>query len=168
MTKNSVIWCFVDKFKFDVILFKLGIVLILDFRIVLETKPRTEVLGEHMITIYSCTYFADTEYKIDNRLTNVEQGQIHGNPVPDGLTGAVMQKPLGIQKCDGRTDIPTYRPTNTARCRVACPRLKINREKNTNHNIHSISLSSCEVFVRFISPPLSRPTFLLFSLRGRF
>ena len=35
-----------------------------------------------------------------------------------------MQKPLGIQKCDGRTDLPTYRPTDTARCRVACPRLK--------------------------------------------
>ena len=26
---------------------------------------------------------------------------------------------------DGRTDGPTYLPTNTARCRVACPRLKI-------------------------------------------
>ena len=34
--------------------------------------------------------------------------------------GAVMRKPHGIQKCDGRTDIPT----DTARCRVACPRLK--------------------------------------------
>ena len=33
-----------------------------------------------------------------------EQGRIHGNPVADGWTGAVMQKPLGIQKCDGRTD----------------------------------------------------------------
>ena len=35
-----------------------------------------------------------------------------------------MQKPLGIQKCDGQTDRPTDRPTDTARCRVACPRLK--------------------------------------------
>ena len=43
-----------------------------------------------------------------------------------------MQKPLGIQKCDGRmdrptdlpTDRPTDRPTDTARCRVTCPRLK--------------------------------------------
>ena len=38
-----------------------------------------------------------------------------------------MRKPLGIQKCDGPTDLPTYRPTDlptdTARCRVACPRL---------------------------------------------
>ena len=33
-------------------------------------------------------------------------------PVADGWAGAIMQKPLGIQKCDGRTDQPTYRPTN--------------------------------------------------------
>ena len=45
-----------------------------------------------------------------------EQGRIHGNPVADGWAGAVMRKPLGIQKCD--------LPTDTARCRVACPRLK--------------------------------------------
>ena len=49
-----------------------------------------------------------------------KQGRIHGNPVADGWAGAVMQKLLGIQKCDGSTD----RPTDTARCRVACPRLK--------------------------------------------
>ena len=36
-----------------------------------------------------------------------------------------MRKPLGIQKCDGSTDRPTDLPTDTARCRVACPRLKI-------------------------------------------
>ena len=35
------------------------------------------------------------------------QGRIHGNPVADGWAGAVMQKPLGIQKCDGRMDGPT-------------------------------------------------------------
>ncbi|MEE3021465.1 MAG: hypothetical protein VX367_02380 [SAR324 cluster bacterium] len=29
---------------------------------------------------------------------------------------------------DGRTDRPTYRPTDTARCRVACPRLKTNQK----------------------------------------
>ena len=44
-----------------------------------------------------------------------KQGRIHGNPVADGWAGAVMQKPLGIQKCDGQTDrptiLPTYRPT---------------------------------------------------------
>ena len=33
-----------------------------------------------------------------------KQGRIHGNPVADGLAGAVPQKPLGIQKCDQRTD----------------------------------------------------------------
>ena len=40
---------------------------------------------------------------------NHKQGRIHGNPVADGWAGAVMQKPLGIQKCDGRTDGPTDR-----------------------------------------------------------
>ena len=54
----------------------------------------------------------------------VKQGRIHGNPVADGWAAAVMRKPLGIQKCDGRTDGPTYRPTDTARYRVECPRLK--------------------------------------------
>ena len=41
----------------------------------------------------------------------VQQGRIHGNPVADGLAGAVMRKLLAIQKCygrhgrtDGRTD----------------------------------------------------------------
>ena len=54
-----------------------------------------------------------------------KQGRIHGNPVADGWAGAVPQKTLGIQKCDRRTDGPTDGPTDTARCRVACPRLKI-------------------------------------------
>ena len=40
-----------------------------------------------------------------------EQGRIHGNPVADGWAGAVMRKLPGIQKCDGRTHLPTYRPT---------------------------------------------------------
>ena len=55
-------------------------------------------------------------------LSNVEekQGWIHGNPVADGWAGAIMRKLLAIQKCDRRTDVPT----DTARCRVACPRLK--------------------------------------------
>ena len=43
------------------------------------------------------------------RLTD-QQGRIHGNPVADGWAGGVMQKPLGIQKCDGRTDRPTDLP----------------------------------------------------------
>ena len=49
------------------------------------------------------------------RSNQPEQGRIHGNPVADGWAGAVMQKPLGNQKCDeridGRMDLPTYRPT---------------------------------------------------------
>ena len=40
-----------------------------------------------------------------------KQGRIHGNPVAYGWAGAVPQKPLGIQKCDRRTDGPTDRPT---------------------------------------------------------
>ena len=41
---------------------------------------------------------------------------MHGTSVADGRAGAEVQKPLGIQKCDG--------PTETARCRVACQQLK--------------------------------------------
>ena len=36
-----------------------------------------------------------------------KQGRIHGNPVADVWAGAVVRKPLGIQKCyvtDGPTD----------------------------------------------------------------
>ena len=33
-----------------------------------------------------------------------QQGWIHDNPVADGWAGAVMQKPLVIQKCDRPTD----------------------------------------------------------------
>ena len=35
----------------------------------------------------------------------------HGQTVADGWAGAVMQKPLAIQKCYGRIDRPTDRPT---------------------------------------------------------
>ena len=40
-----------------------------------------------------------------------EQGRIHGNPVADGLAGAV-RKPLRIQECDGPTDRRTDLPTD--------------------------------------------------------
>ena len=53
-------------------------------------------------------------------IPNNEQGRIHGNPVADGWAGAVMRKSLGVQKCYRPTDLPT----DMARCRVACPRLK--------------------------------------------
>ena len=52
-----------------------------------------------------------------------EQGRIHGNPVADSLARAV-RKPLRTQKCD----LPTFRPTDSASSRVACPRLKTDRE----------------------------------------
>ena len=48
-----------------------------------------------------------------------KQGGIHGNPVADGWAEAVKRIPLGIQKCDGWTDQPTYQLTNMAWCRVA-------------------------------------------------
>ena len=38
-----------------------------------------------------------------------KQGWIYGNPVVDGWAGAVMQKPLAIQKCYGLTDGPMDR-----------------------------------------------------------
>ena len=41
-----------------------------------------------------------------------KQGRIHGNPVADGWAGAVMRKPLAIQKCYG----PTDQRTDTVRC----------------------------------------------------
>ena len=37
----------------------------------------------------------------------MKHGRIHGKTVADGWAGAVMQKPLAIQKCDGLTDRPT-------------------------------------------------------------
>ena len=33
-----------------------------------------------------------------------EHGRIHGRTFADGWAGAVMQKPITIQKCDGRTN----------------------------------------------------------------
>ena len=39
--------------------------------------------------------------------THIKQGRIHSNPVADGWAGAVVRKPLGIQKCYGGTDRPT-------------------------------------------------------------
>ena len=68
----------------------------------------------------------------ENQVKVREKGRIHSNPVADGWAGAAMQKPLGIQKCDLLTDLPTdlptNLPTNMARCRVACPRLKKEKE----------------------------------------
>ena len=49
-----------------------------------------------------------TDPAIEWRARCKKQGRIHGNPVTDGWAGAVMRKPLGIQKCNG----PTYWPTD--------------------------------------------------------
>ena len=40
------------------------------------------------------------------------QGRIDGNQVADGWAGAVLRKPLTIQKCYGRTDGPTRQGVN--------------------------------------------------------
>ena len=40
-----------------------------------------------------------------------------------------MQKPSAIQKCDGRMD----GPTDTARWRIACPRLKMMIKTSSNN-----------------------------------
>ena len=43
-----------------------------------------------------------------------------------------MQKPLGNKNVmDGPTDRRTDLPTDTARCRVACPQLKMVSKENT-------------------------------------
>ena len=53
-----------------------------------------------------------------------EQGRIHGNPVADGWEGALMRKPLAIQKyfgridgwMDGRMDGPTRQGVESRVC----------------------------------------------------
>ena len=49
-----------------------------------------------------------------------KQGRKHGNHIADGWAGAV---PV-MRQCFGGTDRPTDGRTDTARCRVAFPRLK--------------------------------------------
>ena len=56
-----------------------------------------------------------------------KQGRIHGNPVADGLAGAV-RKPLGIQKCDGPTD------------RHGKVQSRVSATKKTNHITFSHSI----------------------------
>ena len=95
-----------------------------------------ELHAHHQNAKQSCKYVSGAIY-CAFRYTMVcfKQGQIHGNPVADGWVGAVMQKLLGIQKCDRRTDLPTDLPTDTARCRVACPRLKTNMNEKVMINV---------------------------------
>ena len=42
----------------------------------------------------------------------LKQGRIHGRTVVENWAGAVMQKTLAIQKCDGRMGWRTNRPTD--------------------------------------------------------
>ena len=79
-----------------------------------------------------CRNYFENDYKGGNHKRTVLTVQIYHYIVrmqswikktKAGLTAIqsrkVKRKPLGIQKCDGRTD----GPTDTARCSVACPRL---------------------------------------------
>ena len=60
--------------------------------------------------------FLSSDHWLRNDTDLLKQGRIHGNPVADGWAGAVMPKPLAIQKCDewmdGPTDRRTDRPTD--------------------------------------------------------
>ena len=55
-----------------------------------------------------------------NAEPHFKQGRILAKTVADSWAGAVMRKPLAILQYF----LPTYRPTDTASSRVACPRLK--------------------------------------------
>ena len=60
---------------------------------------------------------------MDQRKRGIQRNKAGYTAIQSRTVGQEQQckKLLGIQKCDG----PTDRPTDTARCRVACPRLKI-------------------------------------------
>ena len=64
------------------------------------------------LTFWSLRSVNHENYIMSKNHKEGKQGRIHGNPVADCWEGAVMRKTLGIQKCDGWTDIPTYRPTD--------------------------------------------------------
>ena len=67
----------------------------------------------NQITIFTIEIFTHVLTNIYGYISPVfKQGRIHGNPVADSWAGAVMQKPLGIRKCDGWTDGPTNLPTD--------------------------------------------------------
>ena len=59
--------------------------------------------------LYSKTYLNITLSSLVTLLK--KRGRIHDRTVADSWAGAVMQKPLAIQKCYGRRDGPTDRPT---------------------------------------------------------
>ena len=61
----------------------------------------------------------------------IKQGRVHGKTVADGWAGAVMQKTLVIQKYLLRPYGLTDLRTDTAMCRVACPRLKVEGDQQT-------------------------------------
>ena len=76
----------------------------------IPTPPPTAMQHTHLIPI-AASHFSPFQLECDGLMENKDkrkQGRIQGNPVTDGWAGAVMQKPLGIQKCD----VPTFFPTD--------------------------------------------------------
>ena len=53
-------------------------------------------IGKRVCYSVSAKYWFEKKKKTNKQKT--KQGRIHGNPVADGWAGAVMRKPLGIQK----------------------------------------------------------------------
>ena len=72
-----------------------------------EKKTHEHVLFSDL-SIRTIRKIKRTKESLNARLSNHvkfdRQGRIHGNPVADGWAGAVMQRPLAIQKCDLATD----------------------------------------------------------------
>ena len=75
------------------------------------------------VTVYPALFHLHPNNQ--NEKNKTKQGRIHGKTVADGWEGAVIQKLLVIQKSLGQIDGWTDGRTDTARCRVACPRLKM-------------------------------------------
>ena len=72
-------------------------------------------LGLNGVEMIATSDIESNDIRVRSTISN-EQGWIHGTTVAEDWAGAITQKPLEIQDEDG--------PSDTARCRVTCPRLK--------------------------------------------
>ena len=84
---------------------------------VYKRNQGVECHGNHRTQLHQMSFFQQTFLCIVFLITHgralfTKQGRIHGNPVADGWAGAVMQKPIAIQKCDGWTNGQTDRRTD--------------------------------------------------------
>ena len=94
----------------------------------LITQSKASGTADHLRSFNNL--FAYLFYSSWNYCDHLKQGRIHGNTVADGWAGAVVQKLLEIQKCYG---------TDTAKCIVACPRLKKTKKSFTLYERWTIS-----------------------------